>query len=83
MINKAPVDRFTLAHGGVGAVYGLVRFPWWVALTLGVGWELVEIELKKRIPIIFPYASQDTLPNATIDVIAVMIGWAVGRKIRG
>lgn len=83
MINKAPVDRWTWAHGGVGAAYGLAKFPWWAALALGVGFELAEIELKKRVPIIFPDALQDTPANATFDVIAVMLGWAVGRKLRG
>ena len=74
-INGDAVDRFTLAHGAAGVLLGLGRVPWWAALGLAVGWELAERPLKRAVPRIFPHASQDSLANATCDVLAVMLGW--------
>jgi hypothetical protein len=74
-INGDALDRFTIAHGAAGVLMGLGRVPWWGALVLAVGWELAERPLKRVIPRAFPHASQDSLANATCDVLAVMAGW--------
>lgn len=81
-INGDALDRFTAAHFAIGVGYGLAGLPWYAALGLALGWELVEIPLKDHAPQVFPRSSQDTVPNAICDVAAVMAGWAAGRKMR-
>lgn len=77
------VDRFTLAHAGVGAAYGLLGLGWGTVVTLAIGWELLERPLKDAIPQAFPHASQDTAANALTDVVAVIGGWwLVVQRIR-
>jgi len=82
MNNVAPIDRWTAGHAAVGAFYGAVKAPWWMALSLGVGWEVAEIGLKARVPLLFPRPSQDTVINAVFDVAAVMLGWAIAQSFR-
>ena len=74
-INHAVVDRFTIAHFAVGVLMGAGRMPWWGALAIAVGWELVERPLKRSAPQIFPHATQDTVQNAVGDAVAMMAGW--------
>lgn len=81
-INGDPVDRFTLAHAGVGFGYGLLKLPFVATVVLAIGWELLERPLKDRFPAMFPHASQDTAPNALLDSAAVLGGWALGRSLR-
>jgi hypothetical protein len=76
-INHDVVDRYTLGHVAAGLLFGLGRVPWWAALALAVGWELVERPLKDQYPHAFPYSSQDTVANAVGDIVAVMAGWGV------
>lgn len=82
LVNVAPVDRWTLAHAGFGAIYGLIKLPWWAALGLGFGFEILEIGLKRHVPAIFPRPRQDSVLNATFDVAAVMVGWGIGKALR-
>lgn len=79
-INDELFDRFSLAHGAVGFGYGRVGIPWWGAVALVVGWEIVERPLKAEMPGLFPHASQDSVANMAGDVIAVMVGWTLGRR---
>lgn len=79
--NVAPVDRFTLGHMAVGVILGLRGVPWWVALGITVGWELIEDPLKSSLPGIFPHASHDAPINSIIDGAAVMLGWAMMRAL--
>ena len=74
-INGDFVDRFTLAHAAGGAALGLMRTSFPTALVVAVGWELVERPLKDAYPALFPHETQDTLPNAVGDVLAVLGGW--------
>jgi hypothetical protein len=80
-VNDAAVDRYTLGHASIGVLYGLARLPWWAALGLAVGWELVEDQLKDAMPGVFPYAAHDSLANATCDAAAVMVGYALIRAL--
>ena len=60
---------------------GFGRVPWWLALTLAVGWEFAERPLKNSFPRAFPNATQDTFANAFCDVLAVMAGWGATKLL--
>jgi hypothetical protein len=78
---QSVVDRWSGAHASMGVLYGSVtKMPWWLALGLAVGWEIVENPLKDRYPDFFPDAKHDSLPNAVADAAAVMVGYWVGRR---
>lgn len=81
-INGDPVDRFTLVHGGAGALLGAIGAPWWLTLGVAIGWELIENPLKDAVPEAFPHASHDTVPNAIFDSLAMMAGWSAAAAIR-
>lgn len=80
-INQAAIDRFTSAHGGVGVTLAVLNFPWWAALGVTIGWEVVENYLKDRKPHLFPYSSHDSLENSVVDAAAVIVGFAVTRHM--
>jgi hypothetical protein len=82
-INGDAIDRFTLAHFGVGVALGLLGAPTWVAAGWAVGWEIVEDRLKDALPRLFPNATHDTKENALTDAAAVLLGFgavALARK---
>lgn len=81
-INFHAVDRFTLVHGAVGAGLGALGLPWWAAIAVTLGWELVERPLKDHYPQMFPHSTQDTMDNVVGDVAAFMLGWGGGRTVR-
>lgn len=80
-INGDAIDRFTIGHAAFGTIMGLGRVPWWGALTVAVGWELLEHVLKDAVPAAFPHATQDTLINSTFDALAMMLGWGAIRAL--
>jgi hypothetical protein len=76
-VNYGFVDRFTFVHFGIGVLYGYLTLGFgWVAL-LAVGWEVVEDQLKLRVPRVFPHATADTWKNSLGDVLAVLSGWVL------
>lgn len=79
--NGDAFDRFTIGHVAIGVILGLARVPWWAAITIGIGWELIETPLKQRVPRLFPHASADSLINATIDATSMISGWAIMRSL--
>lgn len=79
-VNYPVVDRWTGVHFGVGYVLGRLNAPWWVEIMLSVGWEIVEVPLKKRVPAIFPASTIDSPQNKIGDVVAMTLGWAVGKQ---
>jgi hypothetical protein len=81
-INHAAIDGFTIGHAMVGVGLALLGIPWWGALAVAIGWELVERPLKTTMPEVFPHASQDTFTNAFFDAAGMMTGWAITRGIR-
>jgi hypothetical protein len=81
-INGDLLDRFTLAHAGVGAVYGLMNLSLPAAAVLAIGWEVVERPLKDEFPELFPHSTQDTLANAALDAAAVLAGWWLVKRGR-
>lgn len=76
-------DRFSLVHMFFGAVTGYLGAGPLATGVLAVGWEVAENPLKDRFPGVFPHAEHDTLANATGDVLATMVGWAIGHSLRG
>lgn len=76
-------DRFSFAHMFFGVVSGALGSHPALTFTLAVGWEVAENPLKDRFPGLFPNHSHDTLANATGDVLATMVGWAIGHQLRG
>ena len=76
-INKVPVDRFTMAHMGVGMILGALQIRERYAIGIAVGWELLEIPLKKKIPAMFPHSSQDIPANAVIDAFSMYAGYKI------
>lgn len=80
-VNYDLFDRYTVAHFAAGIGLGVARLKWWQALIFAVGWEIVETPLKRAIPGVFPYSSEDTLRNAAGDAIGMMAGWGVWRLL--
>jgi hypothetical protein len=70
------VDRWTVGHVGVGTWLGLLRVPWWGALVVAVGWEIIEQPLKR-----ITQTPRDTFANAAVDALAVMAGWGAIRAL--
>jgi hypothetical protein len=80
-INQQAVDIYTLAHAGWGAAAfraGL-DFPAVIAASLVFEY-LLEPELKRRRPDVFPWPSQDTRINSAVDTVAVAAGWWLARR---
>ncbi len=80
-VNYGLIDRWTIGHVGVGTWLGLLRVPWWGALIVAVGWEIIERPLKDRVFYKMTGATQDTLGNSIADAAATMIGWGVIRML--
>jgi hypothetical protein len=80
-INYPAFDRFSLAHGFVGAMLGIAGVSGPKALALTIAWELAEPTIKRQAPTIFPRQSLDTPANKLGDGAAWMAGWALGRAI--
>ncbi len=82
LINKIPVDRFTVAHFGAGCVGGAFDIDWKLFMAGAIGWEVLEHVLKDSHPGLFPNPSQDSLGNATCDVLAAGLGFGAMRSLR-
>ena len=82
-INHAFFDLYSWAHGAVGVIGALMlSLGFWPMLGIAIAWEIVEHLLKNMMPAFFPYPTQDTLANATGDVVSAMVGWSLGRLAR-
>jgi hypothetical protein len=79
-VNYAFTDRFTFAHFGIGALYGLLHVNFTATVILAILWEILENPLKVYFPSVFPNATADTLKNSIGDTIAVVLGWYVVQK---
>ncbi len=82
MINKQPVDRFTLVHALSGVIAGRLGVSPPVLIAIAVGWELVERPLKESYPAFFPNPSQDSFVNATCDAGAMVLAYYLTRRQR-
>ncbi len=80
--NVAPLDRYTSAHVGFGALLAKTTgMPWWAALTTSLLWELAENRFKTVNPELFPRSALDSLANTVADTGAVMLGFAAARHL--
>ena len=77
-MNEEPVDRFTLAHVLVGYAAHRVGLTQSQTLMLAIAWEILEPKLKEDHPEVFPHPTKDSTENKVIDVLATMLGWALG-----
>ncbi len=82
-INGDAFDRFTLAHLGWGAALGALGLSFPLTVAIGVAWEFVEDPLKDQFSGLFPNATHDSTENAVVDVLAVMLGWQLHRRVNG
>jgi hypothetical protein len=80
-INYDPLDRYSFAHAGMGALMGLFRLPWYVTVLTAVGWDLLERPLKEELPELFPNHTQDTPQHVVTDAAAWLIGWAITKQL--
>jgi hypothetical protein len=83
-INEAIVDRFTLAHLGVGAAAGAMRLPLWWVVVGSLMFEIMENLLQPKFLSIFPNtADRDSPMNSSADTLAVILGWWVASGGKG
>lgn len=80
-MNHVFVDGMSLIHLGVGIAMGLFRIPFVVTMAVAVVWEVAEHALKIQYPHMFMFPSQDTLANASFDVVCAAIGWLLAGRI--
>lgn len=80
-VNKAPIDQWTLGHIAVGAGMALLRIPAPVAVGFAIFFEMIEDQLKQRMPQVFPNASKDTKANALVDALASAGGYFVTAEL--
>jgi hypothetical protein len=81
-VNSGLVDWFSLVHAGVGLLFGVVGLRLGPMLLMAVGWEVFEHLLKDCAPFAFVHPSQDTLRNATSDVVVTLAAWLLARRVR-
>jgi hypothetical protein len=80
-VNQSFVDAMSLVHIGVGIGFGLFRVRLWQTLLIAIAWEVAEHVLKIHWPQMFMFPSQDTLTNATGDVLCAGLGWGLAGLI--
>ncbi len=84
-VNYGWADKYTFAHFGAGLLLNLYskdRVPFWGALAVAVGWEVLEYILKNTSPKLFvPYEGQDSAKNIVVDIAAVCFGWWLGHNL--
>lgn len=76
VVNKSPVDQFTLIHVSAGALARRMGLSLPATVFLGFLWDFgVEPGIKAAFPKLMPYPSQDTPTHALIDAMVPSIGW--------
>jgi hypothetical protein len=77
-VNYGVVDKFTVAHVASGALLGFTPLPWWGALALTIGFELVEPYMQEAFPQWRVSSTRETVANSISDVVVAMLAyWAV------
>lgn len=78
VVNKSPIDQFTVIHAGAGVLAHRLGFSFWQTLGAGIVWDYaMEPELKKTYPEAFPYPSPDAPAHKLIDAVTPAIAWWV------
>lgn len=75
-------DQYSLMHGISGAVLGAKNVDWKIVLLLSIGFEIVEDDLKRAAPGLFPLATIESTQNRVGDLISVLAGWYVGKNLK-
>lgn len=78
--NRAALDPWTVVHFSTGLAFGLMRLPFRWTLPVAVGYEFLEqlLERKKMGREVFETSGPESVPNATLDVVAFAAGHALG-----
>ena len=80
-INQTPIDVYTLAHAGWGALAFKAGLGLPVVVAASLAFEYwLEPTLKRRRPDVFPWPSQDSTANSVCDTLAVIAGWGAASK---
>ncbi len=83
VLNKTPIDWWTPMHFGSGLVVGLLGVPFWAAVAITVGYEVLEYYHETPSgSLLFGSQSVETPLNSTIDVAAYLAGWSLGTRVR-
>lgn len=76
VINKSPVDVYTLVHAAAGVAAYRYGWSFWQTLAAGIAWDyLIEPEAKLRCKMCFTHPSQDAPTHAFIDAVTPAIAW--------
>ncbi len=76
VVNRSPIDPFTLVHAGAGVAARVYGLTFWQTLALGIVWDFsVEPALKRDYPCVFPFPSQDEKAHAVIDAAIPAVAW--------
>lgn len=75
-------DAWTPVHVAAGFLLGACGVPPGIALSLALGWELVEAETNIR-PAFFNSKRPEGAANVAVDVLSFTAGLVVGEAIRG
>ncbi len=78
MINKSPVDRYTLVHAAAGVAARHYGFSFWQTLGAGFVWDyVIEPAAKDACRKCFPHPSQDSAQHAFIDALTPAAAWVL------
>lgn len=80
--NKAAVDPWTVVHLGSGLAFGLMGLPVKTSVGLALAYEVVEqyVERQDWGQEFFETSHPETIPNAIIDMVALMAGYWLGHR---
>lgn len=80
--NQWLVDRYSLAHFAVGALFEASRIPAPIAISSHIAFEAAEDGFKRGIKRIWPDASPDTFINHVGDVLSFTAGYYATRYLK-
>lgn len=80
--NRAAADPWTTVHFSFGLALGLMSVPLRWALAASIGYELVEqwFERRELGKELFRTSGPETIPNAAVDVVVLLIGHRLGER---
>lgn len=76
IINKSPVDQYSLVHAAAGVLARTHQFSFWQTLAAGFVWDyVVEPAAKTACQECFPHSSQDSRTHALVDALTPAAAW--------
>lgn len=78
--NRAAIDPWTAVHLTSGLALGLMNVPLSWAAGVSLGYEVAEqfFERERWGQDLFETSGPESLPNATVDMIALVVGHSLG-----